>query len=254
MIGSESILSKAKLFIKDFSISKENYKKYLDDKQIKITGYENEIYFKDKINAKIKIDFNKSKNVTVFLGRNIKGNLAINISGENSIIYIGNDCTLKNVIIKSEQSNDIIIIGNHVTTSGSVAWRSGLRSGNITSGIIIGDDCMFSHGITLRNTDAHPIFDFNTLEQINKPKDIILIEPHVWIGQNVLIMKNVTIGACSIVAAGAVVTKNMPRFSNIYGVPAIYRLSEGSFWARSYSSSAKNEALEFYMKFKKSLV
>ena len=48
----------------------------------------------------------------------------------------------------------------------------------------------------------------------------VLIEDDVWCGSNVVILKGVTIGHGSIVAAGAVVTKSFPPYSIIGGVPA----------------------------------
>ena len=48
----------------------------------------------------------------------------------------------------------------------------------------------------------------------------IIIEEDVWCGANVTILKGVTIGRGSIIAAGAVVTKDIPRYSIAGGVPA----------------------------------
>lgn len=48
----------------------------------------------------------------------------------------------------------------------------------------------------------------------------VVIEDGVWIGANVTILKGVTIGRGSIVAAGAVVTKSCEPYSIIGGVPA----------------------------------
>lgn len=48
----------------------------------------------------------------------------------------------------------------------------------------------------------------------------VVIEEDVWCGANVIILKGVTIGRGSIVAAGAVVTKSCPPYSIIGGVPA----------------------------------
>ena len=48
----------------------------------------------------------------------------------------------------------------------------------------------------------------------------IIVEEDVWIGANVILLKGVTIGRSSIVAAGSVVTKNVPPFSIVGGVPA----------------------------------
>ncbi len=48
----------------------------------------------------------------------------------------------------------------------------------------------------------------------------VIIEEDVWIGANVTILKGVIIGRSSIIAAGAVVTKDIPPFSIAGGVPA----------------------------------
>lgn len=48
----------------------------------------------------------------------------------------------------------------------------------------------------------------------------VVIEDGVWCGANVTILKGVTIGRDSVVAAGAVVTKSFPPYSIIGGVPA----------------------------------
>ena len=43
---------------------------------------------------------------------------------------------------------------------------------------------------------------------------------HVWIGMNATVLKGVTIGEGSIVAAGAIVTKDVPDHCLVAGVPA----------------------------------
>lgn len=48
----------------------------------------------------------------------------------------------------------------------------------------------------------------------------VIIEDDVWVGANVTILKGVTIGRGSVVAAGAVVNKSCPPYSIIGGVPA----------------------------------
>lgn len=48
----------------------------------------------------------------------------------------------------------------------------------------------------------------------------VIIEDNVWIGEKAIILKGVRIGRNSIVAAGAVVTKNVPPYSVVAGVPA----------------------------------
>jgi acetyltransferase-like isoleucine patch superfamily enzyme len=53
----------------------------------------------------------------------------------------------------------------------------------------------------------------------NKANQVIL-EDHVWLGAGATILKGVTIGHDSVVAAGAVVTKDVPPNTLVAGVPA----------------------------------
>lgn len=52
---------------------------------------------------------------------------------------------------------------------------------------------------------------------LDKP---VVIEPDVWIGMNVVILKGVTIGRGATISAGAVVHRSMPPYSICGGVPA----------------------------------
>ena len=55
---------------------------------------------------------------------------------------------------------------------------------------------------------------------VNPYDQPVIIEDGCWIGANVTILKGVTIGRGSIVAAGAVVTKSCEPYSIIGGIPA----------------------------------
>jgi len=78
-------------------------------------------------------------------------------------------------------------------------------------------------------TGNHPQFPGRFYRTISKKKenlDIskydkdVIINEDVWVGCNVTLLSGVTIGRCSIVAAGSVVTKPMPPYCIIGGVPA----------------------------------
>jgi acetyltransferase-like isoleucine patch superfamily enzyme len=48
----------------------------------------------------------------------------------------------------------------------------------------------------------------------------IVIGDHVWIGTNSLVLKGVTVGDGAVVAAGSVVTRDVPASTLVAGVPA----------------------------------
>lgn len=84
--------------------------------------------------------------------------------------------------------------------------------------ITIGDNCAIAGDVLIQDTDFHPILDENGREKpISKS---IVIGNHVWICAHAIILKGVTIGDGAIVAAGAVVTKDVPARCVVAGNPA----------------------------------
>jgi acetyltransferase-like isoleucine patch superfamily enzyme len=74
-------------------------------------------------------------------------------------------------------------------------------------GITIGDRAMIGPGVTL-TTAGHPVEPAERFDGITTAP--IVIESHVWIGANATITPGVRIGSGSVVAAGAVVAKDVP--------------------------------------------
>jgi acetyltransferase-like isoleucine patch superfamily enzyme len=78
----------------------------------------------------------------------------------------------------------------------------------------IGRDCRISWDVVIMDDDQHAI---PGTEGGPKP---VFIEDNVWIGCRSIILKGVRIGTGAIVAAGAVVTKDVPPHAVVGGVPA----------------------------------
>ena len=81
--------------------------------------------------------------------------------------------------------------------------------------IEIGNDVVISDRVNMRDTDNHTILNNTHIK--TKP---IKIGNHVWIGMNAIILKGVTIGDGAIIAAGAVVSTDIPANCLAGGVPA----------------------------------
>ena len=83
-------------------------------------------------------------------------------------------------------------------------------------GVTIGDGCQIGHNVV-----------FATLNHGMAPEDRkttypapIVLKENVWVGSNSTILSGVTVGENAVVAAGAVVTKDVPANAVVGGVPA----------------------------------
>lgn len=84
----------------------------------------------------------------------------------------------------------------------------------------IGDDVMMAPNVTIV-TQNHKISDLNVPMRLQTaPKQKVTICDDVWIGTNVIILPGVTIGKGSVIAGGAVVTKDVEEYAIVGGNPA----------------------------------
>lgn len=104
--------------------------------------------------------------------------------------------------------------------------------------IQMGSHCQINKGVVLRNVKMgnyvmvapEVVFldRFHKTDMIDVPMALqgierfepSLIEDDVWIGQRVIIMPGINIGKGAIVGAGAVVTKDVPAYAVVAGIPA----------------------------------
>lgn len=92
--------------------------------------------------------------------------------------------------------------------------------------IVIGSKVMFGPEVTIRGgnhtTSLVGRFMVDVKDSEKLPEDDlgVIIEDDVWVGTRAIILHGITIGRGSIVAAGAVVTQNVPPYSIVGGTPA----------------------------------
>jgi len=142
-----------------------------------------------------------------------------------------------------------LVFGDHVSIYGGCSFSIGVK-GSCTVGdftllngalvmaeerIEIGSHCLISWNVGIADSDFHPldpaqrIIDAQAVAPFfeNRPPrpEIrtapVIISDNVWIGMNAVILKGVTIGENSVVAAGAVVTKSVPANVVVAGNPAV---------------------------------
>ena len=104
-----------------------------------------------------------------------------------------------------------VMIGDHT--------RIGLHN-TIIGPVLIGSHVNLAQGITVTALN-HNFEDFEKrIDEQGVSTSTVIIEDDIWIGANAVVLPGVTIGHHSVVAAGAVVTKDVPPHSLVAGVPA----------------------------------
>jgi acetyltransferase-like isoleucine patch superfamily enzyme len=142
-----------------------------------------------------------------------------------------------------------VLFGDYVSIYGGCSFSVGVKGrcsvGDFTllNGALvmaeeliqIGSHCLISWNVGIADSDFHPlapaqrIIDAHALAPFFKDRPPrpeirtapVIISDNVWIGMNAVILKGVTIGENSVVAAGAVVTKSVPPNVVVAGNPAV---------------------------------
>lgn len=174
------------------------------------------------------------------------------ISGQ---LFIGRNVTLrfkhhitagKNLLIEDNVellalSNRGIKFGNNVSIGKNAIIRpTNLYGGEIGEGLEIGDNSnigpysyigcsgyikignnvMMSPRVSLY-AENHNFSDSSIpMKKQGVTREQIIIEDDCWLASNCVILAGVTIGQGSIIASGSVVTKDIPKFSVVGGIPA----------------------------------
>ena len=120
---------------------------------------------------------------------------------------------------KKSSVQNHVYIGNG--TQVSIGKDCQINENVFIQGAKIGNNVMIAPNVAILNsTHKFDRFDIPMNEQgIEEVKNPV-IENDVWIGRNVIILPGIKIGNGSIIAAGAVVTKDVKESSIMGGVPA----------------------------------
>lgn len=178
------------------------------------------------------VKFRYRKEITYKKTTNFLKSFSFKRKTKNNILSIGKNCVIGAKFI-AEGDNAHFIIGDNVYIGNSkIICRSGIEFGN---------NILVAWDVTFYDHDSHSL-DFRIrkedIEQVssdfiifkgdytrNKSWKNVKSEPikicdDAWIGFNSTILKGITIGKGSIVAACAVVTKDVPPFTVVAGNPA----------------------------------
>jgi len=137
--------------------------------------------------------------------------LEIKKFGENFSITLENGAWL---------ASDVRLRGRGPLILGENSFIGSYTFVGANESVTIGANVMVAGCVSIRDTDH----EFKSLDipMINQGivTSPIVIEDDVWIGHGAVITKGVTVGSGAIVAANAVVTKDVPKNAIVGGIPA----------------------------------
>lgn len=153
------------------------------------------------------------------IGRNVRWHGMPQVIGDGRL-RIGNGVSVghqQSWILGLKVYDDALLeIGDHSI----INYRTMI---SVAQRVTIGSYCLFAGEIMIFDNSSHPLAAQarrDNLPMGQEDVSPVVIEDDVWIGTRSLIMKGVTIGQGAVVAAGAVVTKDVPPLTVVGGNPA----------------------------------
>jgi len=150
-------------------------------------------------------------------GENISISQAVSFKGWINI-ELGNNIgfgELNSIYAESMTNESSISIGNNVSFNRNVMVNADVRGT-----IIVEDKVLVGPNVVMRASGHRYDKKGVPIREQGHHKGIIMIKTGAWIGANAVILPDVTIGKGAIVAAGAVVTKDVRDFEIVGGLPA----------------------------------
>lgn len=127
-------------------------------------------------------------------------------------VYLGDRVRIWSIFEKTK----ILVRKGGVLIIGSNSRINGVHIG-VTNKIVIGLNVRIAPYTIILDSDFHEVGNHMSEDGKTEP---VIIKDNVWIATRATILKGVTIGENSVVAAGAVVTRNVPPNTVVAGVPA----------------------------------
>lgn len=148
------------------------------------------------------IVFNGNNSIVFLCSNNHQYKLKLSLNNDN-VFYMGKDNYINGAItaIMSEQKH-----------------------------VFIGNNCLFSIDVWIRNADPHLVYDKKTMSRVNPTKSIF-IGDHVWVGQSAIILKGSRIHSGSIIGAMSLVAGKQIPSNESWGGNPIRKISKNIFWS-----------------------
>ncbi len=138
----------------------------------------------------------------------IKGEIKIQLM-EGASLSIGKFLMTTGPLYLKCTENGTLVIGDNCFFNHNCSLTCAYK-------IEIGHDCAIANNVIIIDHDHEIVDNRITSNLVKKP---IIIGNNVWIGANVTILKGVKIGDSAVIAAGAVVNRDVEAFEIVGGVP-----------------------------------
>lgn len=189
------------------------------------------------------------------------GNIRVQAAGANCVLFFdnlawGGNCHANIRMLGSESALLFNDIGDAYVALADVFMRShrqflfwgvgasavglSLELEGEGEGVVIGDDALIAGGVWIRNYDMHAMHDLATGARLNRPPVTTVLERHVWLGQDAMLLSTERVGMGAIVGARALVKGTVPPRVAVAGMPARV-LREGVSWGRSGHAMTERE-------------
>ncbi|APX61844.1 CatB-related O-acetyltransferase [Acinetobacter schindleri] len=177
------------------------------------------------------VNFTHPKDFTEYYYFKVKNRLKFN---QIKLRNFSNKKFLRKIKISQDAQIEPYTIFNNVSCLNSLGSFSYTQS-NLGAGVKAGRYCSISYGISIMGAhhfpewaSTSPIFYNSDYHDLENPKISpserserrINIGNDVWIGSNVTLKPNINIGDGAIIASHSVVTKDVPPYSVVGGIPA----------------------------------
>lgn len=116
------------------------------------------------------------------------------------------------ILLQARGKDSYISIGRHTVTSNNIAVVAMIS-------IEIGENCQIGDLVTIYDSDFHAVNPASRKKSTGEVAPVT-IGNNVWLGSRVMVLKGVTIGDNTVVAAGSIVTKSLPPNVVAAGIPA----------------------------------
>ncbi len=156
-----------------------------------------------KVKIKRKVSFNLQWDKSMQLTNKIAGSLFV---GENATFEADKFSFYSGCKVNVNKNAKLVLKTGYMNSDSTI---------DCFENIEIGNNCCISKNVTIRDSNSHCI-----KREGYRCTAPIKICDNVWIGLGATVLSGVTIGEGSVVAAGAVVNKDVPPRTMVAGVPA----------------------------------